>query len=278
MKTAEVRAAPEPYPFLPPAPHGPRRTRWTRTVAMTVVALTVLAAAGSLTQLLVDQHRDLDALSRRVAKVDRRTMATRTDLTNLASRLGTVQDAMPPGLVDLVARAQRSLFVVRAGRSQGTAFVIEANESRSLLITNFHVVASAWTSGRRAVVLVRGDQRQGGRILRVDTSKDLAVIAVDRPIPALAAGTHPPSVGDRVIVIGEPFGLEGTVADGIVSGTRRGFLQFSAPISPGDSGAPVLDEQGRVVGVAAQKIVANGAEGLSFAVPIAVVCRTVLEC
>jgi putative serine protease PepD len=74
------------------------------------------------------------------------------------------------------------------------------------------------------------------------------------------------------------MGLENSVSSGVVSALRDGMVQFSAPISPGNSGGPVVDLSGRVIGIARSKLVGNGAEGLSFAVPISVVCGVLGTC
>lgn len=81
-----------------------------------------------------------------------------------------------------------------------------------------------------------------------------------------------------MVVIGSPFGLERTVATGVVSAFRQGYLQLSAPVSPGASGAPVLNDRGEVVGVIVTKITGAGAEGLSFAIPIRTVCKVLVGC
>ena len=86
-----------------------------------------------------------------------------------------------------------------------------------------------------------------------------------------------PDVGTAVLVFGSPEGLEGTVTTGIVSAIRDGFIQFSAPVSPGNSGGPVVDYLGHVIGMTESKIVDQGAEGLSFAIPSSRVC-TIVAC
>ena len=84
------------------------------------------------------------------------------------------------------------------------------------------------------------------------------------------------------MAVGSPLGLGSTVTLGVISGFRSlegsDYVQFSAAISPGNSGGPVVDRDGRVIGVARAKLVADGAEGLGFAVPIDTVCSTVLSC
>ena len=105
----------------------------------------------------------------------------------------------------------------------------------------------------------------------------VAAAPVPVVLPVLPKGP-PPSVGDPVLAVGSPLGLGNSVSSGIVSAFHDGIIQFSAPISPGNSGGPVVDRTGRVVGVARSKLVGDGAEGLSFAIPIALVCSTVATC
>ena len=81
-------------------------------------------------------------------------------------------------------------------------------------------------------------------------------------------------VGEPSSWSGLPYGYGGTVSTGVVSAIRDRYVQFSAPVSPGSSGGPVLDADGRVIGVAAAKVEGPGAEGLSFAIPIWRVCQT----
>jgi S1-C subfamily serine protease len=85
-------------------------------------------------------------------------------------------------------------------------------------------------------------------------------------------------VGDPIVALGSPFGYGGTASSGIISAIRGRFVQFSAPVSPGSSGGPVLDAQGEVVAVTAAKVVGRGVEGLSFAIPIDRVCRVTAAC
>ena len=108
--------------------------------------------------------------------------------------------------------------------------------------------------------------------------EDLAAISVPlsfKPIPVAESRQR---VGDAVVVIGSPLGLERTVATGVVSAFRDGYTQFSAPVSPGASGAPVLNDQGEVIGVVQSKFSGGGAEGLSFAIPITTVCNVLIGC
>lgn len=84
------------------------------------------------------------------------------------------------------------------------------------------------------------------------------------------------------MAVGSPLGLGGSLSIGVVSGFRSldgsDYLQFSAAISPGNSGGPVIDSDGHVVGVATAKLVADGAEALGLAIPVQTACASLVVC
>jgi putative serine protease PepD len=118
--------------------------------------------------------------------------------------------------------------------------------------------------------------------VRVDPTDDLAIVHVTERWTALVSITQRPKVGATVMAVGSPLGLSGTVTVGIVSGYRSlegsDYVQFSAPISPGNSGGPVVDARGRVVAVASAKLVGDGVEALSLAIPVQTVCLSLVTC
>jgi putative serine protease PepD len=185
-----------------------------------------------------------------------------------STAVGRVYEAAGPGVVS-----------VQAGPASGTGFVVRSD---GLIVTNAHVVGGAETAQVRfndTGHLVEAD------VLGTDPSSDLAVLRVDpggvgslRPLRL--ADSDDVRVGDSVVAIGHPFGLDRTATAGIVSGVGReirapdGFqideaIQTDAPINPGNSGGPLLDVRGRVVGVNAQIATAGnrGNVGIGFAVP-----------
>lgn len=150
--------------------------------------------------------------------------------------------------------------------SRGSGFFI-ANDR---VITNRHVIERA---SRVVVTLVDGKKFVAKGVLAVDGEGDLALLQVDvpnglsRPLPIVS---RVPQEGESIVVIGNPFGLEGSVSDGIVSAVREisGYgkiIQITAPISPGSSGSPVVNMYGQVVGVATLQ--AAEGQSLNFAVP-----------
>jgi putative serine protease PepD len=278
--------APRPVPrtgtpvLVPPEP--PRRRRgpapWPLVVAV-VSALAVSAAFGlvgwRMSELERDQAADHAAQAGALARAERRADAQAERADALEARLRAVEarvqaQADPVKIASLV---QRSVFTVESATGQGSAFVLASGDGGATLITNHHVVA-----GSRQVRLRRDGLVLTGLVVRVDEAADLAAIEVDRTLPALSRSMARPAVGDPVVSVGSPLGLGGTVTTGVVSALRPGQIQFSAPVSPGNSGGPLVDRAGRVIGVTVAKFVATGAEGLSFAVPVQAVCAQVLSC
>ena len=156
--------------------------------------------------------------------------------------------------------------------AQGSGFLISAD---GLVLTNAHVV-----DGAKEVTVKLSDHREyKAKVLGADRSSDIAVLKIDgRDLPTVSLGNSDQlGVGDYVLAIGEPFGLEETATAGIVSAKGRSlpgdgyvpFIQTDAAVNPGNSGGPLFDANGSVVGINAQ-IYSNsgGFQGVSFAIPI----------
>ena len=229
------------------------------------VLVTVAAAAFAY------EWRDESSLRRQVATQEQTIAA-------LQQRIEVAQVDWPA----IAARTQASVVMIESGDSIGSGWVAHNDGKSSEIVTNFHVVADAWTNGHADVRVHQLDSAWPGTVVRVDRSDDLAVIEVSRPLAALSSATQRPRPGTAVMSLGSPLGLDGTVTIGIVSAYRSlegsNYLQFSAAISPGNSGGPVIDSYGRVVGIATAKLVYPGAEGLALAIPVAVACDSLVVC
>jgi putative serine protease PepD len=164
----------------------------------------------------------------------------------------------------------------------GSAFVVASSGGRTHLLTNYHVVVDGWGDVVTDPRVTHGDGTLVGEVVSTSPHHDLAVIEVPGTFPALTWAAERPRVGDSVMALGSPLGFGGSVSSGIVSAfrTEEGleYVQFSAPVSPGNSGGPVVDRTGAVVGVTVAKIVEEGAEGLSFAIPSDRACHAVDLC
>lgn len=232
------------------------------TVAVAAVAYSWTAEASLRAQVSADQHA----------------------IAALEQRLDAVAASQGAG-VDWRATAstvRQSVVTIEAGDALGSGWVARAGPGGSDIVTNYHVVADSWRSGAASVSVHLGDRTLAGTVQRVDVADDLAVVHVSERLPALVSVERRPDVGTMVMAVGSPLGLGGTISVGVVSGYRSlegsDYMQFSAPISPGNSGGPVVDGQARVVAIASAKLVGDGIEALSLGIPVQVVCGALVDC
>jgi S1-C subfamily serine protease len=188
----------------------------------------------------------------------------------------------PDSVSDIYAQTAPGVAFIRAGDtgSSGSGFLMDG---QGHVVTNEHVVdgASLFT-----IRLGEDGEALPAKLVGSDASTDLAVLEIDPK--KVSAETHPLELassselrpGDAAIAIGSPFGLSGTVTTGIISALDReitapngfqisGVLQTDAAINPGNSGGPLLDAQGRVIGVNSQIASSSRqSSGVGFAVPV----------
>ncbi len=201
----------------------------------------------------------------------------------------SAQELTEAGRVRIARRLARSTVSVLAGRSSGSGFVV-GNER--WIITNLHVVEEAVSRssipGHLGTVQVRfgSGTTLSANILEIDRGHDLAILEVATghvPSPPLELGdSGDVEVGQQVLAFGSPFGLDGTLTEGIVSARRdvpgvgggmaHDLIQTDAPINPGNSGGPLVDRQGHVIGVntaiySPSQGATAGSVGVGFAVP-----------
>ena len=214
---------------------------------------------------------------------DAQTLASQArTIAHLEAELQSLDAKAAPDWAAVAAQVEPSVVTISTDADLGSGWVAHSDSSGSDIVTNFHVVADAVAAGTKTVDVLRLDQVLSGVIVRTDRADDLAVVHVRERLIPLTAAAGRPRVGTMVMAAGSPLGLSGTVSVGVVSGFRSLFgsdyLQFTAAISPGNSGGPVVDRQGRVVGIATAKLLVDGAEALGFAIPVQTVCATLVTC
>ena len=179
-------------------------------------------------------------------------------------------------------------FEVYPTSESGSGFLVDA-EGR--ILTNAHVISG--TAKIEVTLPADGENiRYEAKVLAVDELNDLALIQIDadHKLPFLPLGSSDDlKVGQKVLAIGNPFGLDHTLTTGVVSALGRtikslsnrtieGVIQTDAAINPGNSGGPLLDSAGRLIGVNTQIVSPSGAfAGIGFAVPVDTVNRIVPE-
>ncbi|HJS98039.1 MAG TPA: trypsin-like peptidase domain-containing protein [Terriglobales bacterium] len=188
-----------------------------------------------------------------------------------------------PTVVNITSRTLTWDFfygIVPTG-GQGSGFIIDR---QGHILTNYHVISDAVQGGGRSgeiYVSLHNRKRYKASVVGTDPAHDLAVVQISAPdlVPAVLGDSSNLQVGQRVYAIGNPFGLNGTMTDGIVSSIRSvrepegttidKAIQTDAPINPGNSGGPLLDSHGNVIGINTMIASSVGqSAGIGFAIPI----------
>ncbi len=183
-----------------------------------------------------------------------------------------------PATVFITSTTLKQDFFLQVYPSKSTGSGFTINE-RGQILTNFHVV-----NGSQELTVTTSDKKNyRATVLDKDPDNDLALIQVDTKgvkLPSLKLGdSDKVQIGQKVLAIGNPFGLEGTLTTGIVSSLGRsigdengrtldGMIQTDASINPGNSGGPLLDSQGNAIGINTAIYGPNGSIGIGFAMPI----------
>ncbi len=266
-------APPPPAPAFATTPPARRSPGWFGVVAVAAVTAAIVGLVAGLGGYLVGQRIDgPDRAAILLADAPADGVAAPAP-----GSVAAIVDAVLPSVVSIIAEG-----AVESG--SGSGFVLRSD---GYILTNDHVVSVAGDNGRLTVVFNDGEKATG-EIVGVNASYDLAVVKVDSAdLPAAVLGNSAQlRVGDRVVAIGAPLGLEGTVTSGIISALNRpvtagggdgqsfiNAIQTDAAINPGNSGGPLLDEAGRVIGI--NSAIASlgsqgeaGSIGLGFAIPV----------
>ena len=259
--------------------------------------LAALLAAASLTLAACGGSDGPSSGDREGPSADRPpTVAVQTgsDSFNAAS----VYHEAAPGVVtirSIFGRDSGSLFGGGGAAGQGSGFVVSADGE---IVTNAHVVTDAQAGGGGEIneadevyVQFNDANQVPAEIVGFDAFSDVALLKVDPDelelTPLELGAKSDVQVGAPVAAIGSPFGEENSLSTGVVSATNRsiqsltdfqidGAIQTDASINPGNSGGPLLDSQGRVIGINQQiNTTSGGNEGVGFAVPVDLVERSI---
>src|SRR5438045_1513249 len=199
-----------------------------------------------------------------------------------------VYKSISPGVVNISATAMvRGFFGLMVEPQEGTCSGSIIDEQGDI-VTNAHCLENV----QKLSVSLGGDKKYAARVVGVDPDTDLAVIRLsEAPKEALTivpmGDSDRLNVGQKVLAIGNPFGLDRTLTTGVISGLERpiraqngrpieGAIQTDASINPGNSGGPLLDSHGRMIGINSQIESPSGASaGVGFAVPVSIAKRIV---
>lgn len=201
-----------------------------------------------------------------------------------------VYKAISPGVVNISSTSMvRGFFGLLVEPEEGTCSGSIIDE-RGNIVTNYHCIENV----QKLSVSLGGGKKYPATVIGGDPDTDLAVIRLTElprePLTLVPLGDSDRlSVGQKVLAIGNPFGLDRTLTTGVISGLERpiraqnnrqieGAIQTDASINPGNSGGPLLDSHGRMIGINSQILSPSGASaGVGFAIPVSIAKRIVPE-
>jgi serine protease Do len=194
-------------------------------------------------------------------------VTSESEVTNVISKLS-------PSVVGIIGKLKESSDDYSSYSDNlifGSGVIYKAN---GYIVTNAHVVEDM----ESIVVVLSTGRSYNARLKAIDTVSDLALIKIDKGMltPAVLGNASDIEEGKRVVAIGTPlsFSLRNSASEGIISGLNRSadgayrFIQSDAAINGGNSGGPLVDMKGRVIGINTVKYVGYGVEGLSFSIPV----------
>jgi len=248
---------------------------WAKVGALVAAALLGGAVAVGIGQTLND-----GSTTTVIREVQGETTEPAAFPSTGARKISDIYEAAKHGVVQVTSTSvvSNNFFGAQEQQAQGSGFVIDKDGH---VVTNYHVVEGA----KKVQVSFSDEEKKDATVVGTDPSTDIAVLKIQGAwsrslIPLTLGSSSAVQVGDAVVAIGNPFGLERTVTAGIVSALQRriqapnGFqidqaIQTDAAINHGNSGGPLLNANGDVIGVNAQiESESGGNVGIGFAIPI----------
>lgn len=275
----------------------------TLTVLVVIIVIASLVAGGLFGYLTCYSatSEDIDTLQNQVTTLQEQLSQIQNPQQNVSYQNVTVFSDDNVSISQLYAQVADSVVVIRdlvfSGRDiwghsyysavQGSGFVYNFS-GQNVVVTNYHVVEDAIN----ITVTFSNGNAYPATVLGSDPYAELAVLSVDAPeneyVPLEIVSSSSLKVGDPVIVVGTPYGLAGSMSTGFVSALGRtlsadttggyvipNVIQTTAPLNPGNSGGPVLNYQGQVVGIATA--IVKDSEGLGFAIPSNTILREIAD-
>lgn len=284
---------PEKAPREPKEPRAPRKSpgkagSFARTVCLCLVCA-LLGGLGGGAYVASRLTEQVDALQQGMTELKEQTLAEDGSTFASATAAGEAGTLSASTIYDRACRqvvgittevAYTNLFGLTSSSAvTGTGFIISEN---GYIVTNYHVIEYAYTGGQDLTVMLHDGTRYSASIVGVEESNDIAVLKIDAAnlSPADLGDSDSLTVGDTVYAVGNPLGdLDFSMSTGHVSALDRviktdenvdsiNMFQIDAAVNSGNSGGPVYNTRGEVIGVVTAKYSDTGVEGIGFAIPI----------
>ncbi|MEK6757572.1 MAG: trypsin-like peptidase domain-containing protein [Nanoarchaeota archaeon] len=247
-----------------------------------IVIISLIVMGIFLNVLLTRQNLNYNSLNDKIDELKTDTqskfneltqtvISTQEDLNSLDSQLGTIDKefnvlkaSTSADFSGIIEDAIQSVVTIRTDISQGTGFIID---SEGYVVTNYHVVDGAKSAG----VYTYDGKSHLVSLIGFDKNLDVALLKIEGNYDAFElANSNQIQIGEKVIAIGNPLGLQFSVSEGIISAVHRPgpsgenvYIQTDTALNPGNSGGPLINTEGKVVGINNFKV--GGGESLGFA-------------
>ncbi len=264
-------------------PRKPMKSGTKKVISVVVAVVLAFAAGFGGGALAINTFGSGSGSGSYSGKVTEKTVSIDSTESQMDAASAIAEKVMPSvvGISTVTQVYTQSIFGLQQGTAEGsgTGFIVDSN---GYILTNAHVVEDS-SSSQITVDLYDGTEKEG-TVLWSDSSLDRAIVKIDATgLQAVEIGdSDDVKIGDYALAIGNPLGkdFERSVTQGIISGLNRsitttdgsttnnmeGLIQTDASINSGNSGGPLIDSEGKVIGINSAK--ASSAEGLGFAIPI----------
>ena len=255
------------------------------TIYVSLVAVFLVIQAGMIYFVVYNDQRTVNLVNKSISdlgdKIDSNRRESQANLNSLTSELSTLsaeQSSLNSEVAKFKATSSsdfsgvisnnlNSVVTIKTDISQGTGFIITDD---GYIVTNYHVV-----EGARAAGAFSYDSKQHSvKLVGSNPNMDIALLKMTGIFDAISLGdSDGVRIGEKAVAIGNPLGLSFTASEGIVSSiNRKGlndlpyYFQIDVPLNPGNSGGPLIDTNGDVIGI--NNFKAQGAENIGFALEI----------
>ena len=235
-------------------------------------------------QNLDDQLSQLEIETQsKISEITSAVTSTQKNLDSLGNQVESVNEEFDllkasagEDFSGIIEDSIKSVVTIMTDISQGTGFIIGEN---GYIVTNAHVVDGATSAG----VITYDETMHSVKLIGQNSLMDISLLKIDSEYPVLKLGnSNNIQIGEKVIAIGNPLGLQFSVSEGIISATNRAgfndieaYIQTDAALNPGNSGGPLINKQGEAIGINNFKV--GGGESLGFALESNEIKRIVNE-
>jgi S1-C subfamily serine protease len=262
------------------SPKEPRRAQISSTSIIVIILISLFSGAVAgyflsyvpLSAEIHDLSNQVSTLNQRIDSLKTTSIFSSGDNLSLPLLFDNIRQSVV--VVEGLIPHQDFFGRVYYTQDQGSGFIYNLN-GKMIILTNYHVVAG--TSSINVTFV--NEKEYSASILGSNPTADLAFLSTDAPSnefnPLEIVSSSTLRVGDSVIVVGTPYGLEGSMSVGIVSALNRtlvaddstigNVIQTTAPLNPGNSGGPLLNDKGQVIGICTA--IAQESQGIGFAIP-----------